>query len=792
MTSTHNINTGQGSQNNNHAGALNVHYGDGQITQVSGGEVNFVKHVNTTASSPLKILSDAIAGVGASHKAEQQFLRGACLEGTRESSLAAIDGWASAKGPEASPIRWLSGSAGVGKSAIALSVAKSFEDRGLLSSSFFFFRTDPKRNTPSALVLTIAYELAITTPLMRNFIEQRVSADPRILEASLEQQFHELIIAPSLIWSRQRSLWGAPVVPNIIVIDGIDECGDEKTQLRILSIIQSIYRNTPHFPLRFLICSRPEAWICEAFDTGLLCQLTRFVCLDNDESADSDINRYYLHHFEKIAASRGCRQIRFPNPWPSKKDRQTLVGRSSGQFVYASTLVKFIEGTYDHPIEQLRIILDGAGKLSMSPYHDLDCLYQVILRANPVREELILILASIIILPEHEVAPTPAVIEGVLGLPSGQVTLTLRGMYSVLKIGDWTEDIELYHTSFQDYLVDCTRSHIDMAAQKYTIARRWLQSVSIDRLRNLRCESGYCSLEGLLARSTYPRTYSDEQLNDNNCFDGLGWIPLCTSIPQPTRDLLDGLWSVDLAAVFVTTSYLDFDLRSWTDLFKHLTLWVWKYLFQPCCAADEVDLVEALMHRLREIPRCFHLEWRPGVGPLERETIYAIVQYATECPAEISCIDWDHHPVLSECHCDLSGENETYDPKHVAYQDACMEYAKTLTSNLTELTRGNKKEADSDIELEWIFRNLVESALLKHCRLGTELILLCRTFLELVNGYPSVFDQVEGEERKRGRANLLEWIEVRVVHSGFKFSSSFYCIRFDKSSFLIDIPGEIH
>ncbi|KAK1215891.1 hypothetical protein PQX77_021485 [Marasmius sp. AFHP31] len=741
QASTQNTNTGLGSQNNNnHSGTQNIHYGDGGI-----GEVSF--HFNAKGSEGLKRLSDAIAGVGASHKAEHQFSRGECLEGTRISARTAIHDWASAKGPEALPICWLSGAAGVGKSAIALTIAESFESLGLLTSSFFFFRSDPRRNNPSALMLTIAHGLATTTPLMRNHIEQRISTDPLILEARLEEQFHELIFVPALIWGKQRSLWGAPAIPNIVIIDGLDECGNEETQLRILSIIQSAFRQILHFPLRFLICSRPEAWIGEAFSDEPLSRLSKHIILDDSLEAREDIRRYLIHHFREIITSRKYRQVQFPSPWPSVQDLDTLVERSCAQFVYATTSVKFIKLAGGHPIIQLRLILQSTAGLqpSKSPYHDLDCLYQVILNANPIHDELILILVAILILRENRARPTPAVIEGVLGLPCGQVDLTLRGMYSVLKIGGWKDMIELYHTSFQDYLLDHTRSGIDIAAQKHIIACRWLQSLSIDRLQGL----------------------SNGRLYNSSCFNATGWPPLCMSIPQPTQDLLNNLWSVDLGAVFGWSMDLG---ETWTGVLhvNALVPWVKKY---PCCGTSEVELVEALVHRLQGLPRCFHLVWPPGVEP-QHKIMYRIAEHATECPCFLGVgtgnIDWDQLPVLlSECHCDLSGEQESHNPQHIAYQDACMEYAKALTSKFAEMNaQGDRDEAGSEIMLE-IFRNFVESALLKHCHLSTELLSLCQTFFKVVKGYPPVFDLVQeyamaleaGDLLGKGKANLLEWIE---------------------------------
>ncbi|KAJ8084933.1 hypothetical protein PM082_003710 [Marasmius tenuissimus] len=469
---THNRNDGSGAQDNN----------NGLGTQ----NISFVNCFNT-AQNPLKSLWDAIAGVGASHNAEQQFARGQCLEGTREEVLKIIYHWMRAKGEEY-PIFWLTGAAGVGKTAIAMTVAKSCEKEGLLASSFFFFRSDARRNNPSALILTIAHGLASTSSLMRTCIEERISKDPTILEATLEVQFHELVVVP---WRRQRSMQGAPTAPNVVVIDGLDECSDEETQLRILSIIQSAYQQDPHFPLRFLICSRPEAWIREAFAAHGLGRLSKVVVLDENFKPDKDIKQYYLHHFQEIASSPKYSQLQFPNPWPSMRDLEALVERTCGQFVYASTVIKFIKLAFRHPILQLRIILDNAPhhRARTSPYQQLDMLYDLILDANPDYDEVLPILRAILTLPSH-LQPSPAHIELFLGLPMGQVTLTLRAMHSVLDIRGWADVMRIYHTSFRDYLVDRTRSrhfHIDLNTQTHlALTRQWLQSRTTEKVRTYR------------------------------------------------------------------------------------------------------------------------------------------------------------------------------------------------------------------------------------------------------------------------------------------------------------------
>ncbi|KAK1215510.1 hypothetical protein PQX77_021874 [Marasmius sp. AFHP31] len=508
--------TGLGTQNinNSDSGNQNINYGGDQI---NAGR-DFVRIFNATVFNSYAGLWGAVSGVGGSHTAEQQFERGHCLPGTREEVLAIIRAWCRAK-RQKHPILWLTGTAGVGKSAIAMSVARECEGRGPISS-FFFFRSDSKRNNPSAFIPTIAHGLLSTTRFMRRPLERRISKDPMILEGKLEDQFRELVLEPIMLWTWERCLcaflgamWGifhplalvgvpieimwaffftlsfvAPLEsPTVIVIDGLDECGDEKTQLRILSTIRSAFQQVPSFPLRFLICSRPESWLREAFASHPLRELSKTILLDGSFMPDRDIMRYYHDQFQEILSDPKYSQVRFPSSWPSKEEYEVLVVRSCGQFIYAVTVIKFVKLIYFHPVAQLRIVLDRTPnhRSSKSLYYELDCLYDVILDANPDHDAVLLILAAILVLPDY-LKPSPANIELLLGLPSGQVALTLRAMYSVLDVRGAEDDIVVYHTSFTDYLHDPARSrdfHVDIQAQRITIARKWLQQLTESGMR---------------------------------------------------------------------------------------------------------------------------------------------------------------------------------------------------------------------------------------------------------------------------------------------------------------------
>ncbi|KAL0572577.1 hypothetical protein V5O48_009381 [Marasmius crinis-equi] len=481
-------NNGSGSQHNYSGFGQNINHGrDQNITQNFGG-------------AGIDLLWGAIKDVGASHNAEQQVSRGECLEGTREEVLRIIRRWRIPNSWEP-PICWLSGAAGVGKTSIAMTLAKSFEDDeddGLVES-FFFFRPDPKRNNPAALMLTIAHGLVVTSHSIRQAIDDKITADRSILSARFEKQFEELVLQP--VMAQNLPLSEAPGL--VVIIDGLDECSDEQVQLRILRTITSSFLRFQRFPLRFLICSRPESWICNLLDPLVDEGTIKHIVLDKSSEPARDIRKYFIHEFQEICRSSKYRDVPFPNPWPSPEQLDCLVFRSDGQFSYAATAVRFVKQPYSYPLDQLNAILayDPALRPSQSTFHKLDCLYHVVLAANPNHDQVVPILAAIIVLSSYHgrdveksrglplPAPTLEFIELLLDLPPGKVGLTVRAMHSVLNIRGRQDGIRIYHTSFTDYLRDQTRSgdfYINETAQRHFLGQRWLQALSRERIAKYR------------------------------------------------------------------------------------------------------------------------------------------------------------------------------------------------------------------------------------------------------------------------------------------------------------------
>ncbi|KAF9256321.1 hypothetical protein L218DRAFT_982188 [Marasmius fiardii PR-910] len=533
----------------------------GEFNSVGGDQVRIVN--NSVVSNPAyKSLWDAIAGVGASHNSQQRFPQPRCHPKTRKRVINVIINWLDT-GSRCQPICWLSGPAGVGKSAIAQTIAETLERKGLVAS-FFFFRQDPKRNIPDYLMLTIAHGLVVNIPELRQPVTRRVAADPKILEANLKDQFTELIADP--LQSAQRGDWvdyPHPSTtgrrPNLVIIDGLDECAGEDVQTHILNILAVTLgkQSDSPFPLRFLICSRPESWIREAFDSDRLRNLRKHVELDGSFCPDADIKRFLLSGFQEVVTNPKYSQVRFPVPWPSKDDIRVLVKRACGQFIYAATVLKFVQDGYCHPLEQLRIILGiSQNSLRISLFQELDDLYRVILSTNSDCEGLLLILAAVFIIPRARYTyATPRLIEMLLGLPDGRVALTLRPLHSVLRIHGPDDGIVAFHTSFTDFLYDQSRSR-----EHYLDRRRWHGFLVHKWLHRIVEE---CKLQRLPGPGNGSHEHDDTAAA--LMFLWLHWPPFCVVLPGPISDVvISSLQDLDLGAILTATisaSLTSFKLR---------------------------------------------------------------------------------------------------------------------------------------------------------------------------------------------------------------------------------------
>ncbi|KAJ7805594.1 hypothetical protein B0H14DRAFT_2526677 [Mycena olivaceomarginata] len=393
------------------------------------------------------------------HDSGERFPEPACYPGTRTATMEELHSWSTDTSTE-NTILWLHGCAGAGKSAIAQMFAKSLQTEGRLGASFFFQRGHSKRGTWHSLIPTIAYQLATSVTELLLPIQQAVEGDKLIVGRALAISFQVLLVGPL------RKLSNLQRTP-VIVLDGLDECADHKIQQQILHLFISAIRDH-HLRLRLLIVSRPEAHLREVLEREETFAICRHFALSADKSAYHDIRTYFHAEFARIRCEFIARGIYLEPEWPSPDEVDQLVRMSSATFIYATTVIRFIDDEYHHPADRLNSVLELDPR-STAP---LDDLYTQILSVVPQEQEgpQLRILYTICIGKEEtfgRICVDPEEIDILLNLRTGTCRLILRRLHSLFKVppirtrfGSRTiaAPIDFLHASFGDYLSDTRRS----------------------------------------------------------------------------------------------------------------------------------------------------------------------------------------------------------------------------------------------------------------------------------------------------------------------------------------------
>ena len=285
--------------------------------------------------------------------------------------------------------------------------------------------------------------------------------DPTLHTKSMDVQLQTLIVDAFQLLSP------LPQCSYLVIIDGLDECHDKATQQLILRLLCETI--TVHkLPLRFLIGSRPESHIRDSFDQESLYKVTRRVVLDEKFEPGRDIQVLLQDGFAEICANNSILS-HVKQPWPEGGVIDLLVQRSSGQFIYATTVLKFVGADFCNPTKQLALLL----KPDPTAFSDLDQLYTQILSVYPSSVNIVQVLGFLIFFDNFR----PEVIEDILEMEEGGLKLVLRGLSSLMKDEDnedqdclmedensdcWNKVLYIIpgfaHTSFRDYLVDSSRS----------------------------------------------------------------------------------------------------------------------------------------------------------------------------------------------------------------------------------------------------------------------------------------------------------------------------------------------
>lgn len=400
-----------------------------------------------------------------------------CHPKTRLAILAKLSQWVS-KTNRPPHLLWLFGPAGAGKSAIARSLAEQLSKSGRLGGTFFFLRTADIRNNARLLISTLAYSLALAVPEMLEVMLNTVATHINVFNQSMETQMERLIVGPVL---------SLPSSPHLaLIIDGLDECGNRDIQCRIIKLCADAATRL-NGRIKFLIFSRPEHHIEATFKIPEVDNITLPVNIKDDLHTYDDILVFLRERFEEIKRTHPLQHILTTPPWPLEEDLDVLMQRSSGNFIYPQTVMKYIEVPYHRPQERLRAILD-LSPTHDSPYAELDCLYHHILSSSRTdRASLLRILGTMAIFrgdPQNvALACSTKFQEKILSLSPGDITLQLLDLRSLISFESYIPKHPhiifptFLHTSLFDFLLDPARSkefHIDNKNFKVDFAQSLL------------------------------------------------------------------------------------------------------------------------------------------------------------------------------------------------------------------------------------------------------------------------------------------------------------------------------
>jgi hypothetical protein len=361
-------------------------------------------------------------------------------------------------------ILWLYGPAGAGKSAITQTIAELLERAGLLAAAFFFSRNAAGRNDKTPLVATLVYQLVKSIPEIRAHVLETVEGDPALFSCSIEAQIEALIIKPLNAVANDETL--SPILlsrPRLIILDGLDECRTTSSQTHILNALSTAVKHL-HIPLCFLIASRPEQDIRQAFnDQSGLGSLSFSIALDDSYRPDRDIEVFLKSTFDEIKRNHPSR-AHLPTSWPSSEDVRRLVNKSSGQFIFASTVAKYVNSHRHWPPDRLKIIFGQSEPGQETPFAKLDSLYHLILSSVADIEKVKDVLMILVLQPfrgssyERNMA---TLIKDFLFYRPGEIDMILTDLHSIIYVpppGDEFGELQCFHASLPDFLLDRSRS----------------------------------------------------------------------------------------------------------------------------------------------------------------------------------------------------------------------------------------------------------------------------------------------------------------------------------------------
>ena len=393
---------------------------------------------NAKVVSTKKELDNLVHSLGE----KRLLLRAPCMKGTRTAILQEIENKINnVDGPN---VIWIMGSPGVGKSALAASIANRLVDQKRHVISFRFDRTESTITT-SALWRTVACDLARMFPSLR---QQLVQGNQGHSSYDIDRLFKSLIEEPL------STLVGAIPCEElpVIVIDALDECGglrhdsSGKDDYKILLYTLKHWVQVDHLRrFKLVITSRPEGQISRIFPESISIHIAipSGSNVKSGDSASQDIRTFLESRLNDMEMKRA--QI--------AEALDYLVPGAAGIFIWATTVANFLE---DDPEARFHILRSRERGDDIEGMDDLFSLYSTLVKASFGRiskqevQGIVSVMGAMIYAKQPLSDDVLVMLPGVKIGKSNVMPLIRKGLASVVGTGDI---LHFHLKSFEDYLL---------------------------------------------------------------------------------------------------------------------------------------------------------------------------------------------------------------------------------------------------------------------------------------------------------------------------------------------------
>jgi len=383
------------------------------------------------------------------------------MPGTRVRILREIQDWiADFKAPK---IFWLTGLAGMGKSAIAWTICSLIHSNLeiIFGGSCFCSRStgvNAQRDV-RCIVPTLAQLLARQSFAFSEALAAELALDPDFVHYQVAAQVERLLIKPLLALKDS-------LVPIVFVIDALDECGGQLTNngasndaeshrivSAMLEALVAFSRSSSNLPVKFLLTSRPETHIRDTSVSDVV--LNKVLRLHNvdKQQVSADIQLYISNRLFSTPTLRS----NF-----NHQDVESLVRLSDGLFIAAATAVEYTlgEGT-DVAGERFKTLLNASHNgLATGAAASLDFMYGFIIedatRSMMERIERLQHLQQALgVLLSAQMTLSVAALADLLSVQKSQLRACLSRLHAVVHVpeDDDSANLRTIHASFGDYLL---------------------------------------------------------------------------------------------------------------------------------------------------------------------------------------------------------------------------------------------------------------------------------------------------------------------------------------------------